>query len=75
MLDDLSFSIKRGDFEIIGPNGSGKSTLLKVLAGVLYLDSGSVAMNGKVAPFPELDAGFQPDGKREKYFFTVPSWA
>ena len=34
-LDDVSFSIQRGEFfGIIGPNGSGKSTLLKVLAGI-----------------------------------------
>src|SRR5271157_2465447 len=59
-LKDVSFSIKHGEtFGVIGPNGSGKSTLLKMLAGVLYPDSGSIKVSGKIAPFLELGVGFQ----------------
>jgi lipopolysaccharide transport system ATP-binding protein len=59
-LKDVSFNVKHGEtFGVIGPNGSGKSTLLKMLAGVLYPDSGSIKVNGKVAPFLELGVGFQ----------------
>jgi len=61
-LKDVSFSIGRGEtFGVIGPNGCGKSTLLKVLAGVLYPDSGKVRIEGKVAPFLELGVGFHPE--------------
>ncbi len=61
-LKGVSFSVKHGEtFGVIGPNGSGKSTLLKMLAGVLYPDSGSIKVNGKIAPFLELGVGFQPE--------------
>jgi len=61
-LKDVSFEVNKGEaFGIIGRNGSGKSTLLKILASVLYADSGSVAMNGKVASFLQLGVGFQPE--------------
>lgn len=42
-LDDVSFSIKKGEFiSIVGPSGSGKSTLLHILGGVDRPSSGKV---------------------------------
>ncbi len=61
-LKNVSFEVNKGEaLGIIGRNGSGKSTLLKILAKVLYPNSGSVSMNGKVASFLELGVGFQPE--------------
>ncbi len=46
-LDDVSFSVNKGEFlAIIGPSGSGKSTLLHVLGGVDVPTSGKVFMEG-----------------------------
>jgi ABC-type polysaccharide/polyol phosphate transport system ATPase subunit len=58
-LDDVSFSVERGEFfGIIGPNGSGKSTLLKIIAGIYQPDRGGVRINGLLSPFIELGVGF-----------------
>ena len=46
-LDDVSFSVQKGEFlAIIGPSGSGKSTMLHVLGGVDVPTSGKVFMEG-----------------------------
>lgn len=61
-LKHVSFDVKKGEsVALIGKNGSGKSTLLKIIAGVMYPTSGSVRVNGKIAPLIELGAGFDMD--------------
>ncbi|UTE73561.1 ABC transporter ATP-binding protein [Rossellomorea marisflavi] len=45
-LDNVSFTVKQGEFVvIIGPSGSGKSTLLHMLGGVDRPSSGRVLVN------------------------------
>lgn len=47
-LQDVSFSIERGEFTaIMGESGSGKSTLLHILAGLDAPTSGSVLIDGE----------------------------
>ncbi|MBP8251127.1 MAG: metal ABC transporter ATP-binding protein [Herpetosiphon sp.] len=60
VLDDVSFTTKRGDLVgIIGPNGAGKTTLLKAMLGLVPA-SGRVLVDGK------------PLGKRDRCIAYVP---
>lgn len=62
VLDDISFTVHKGDFfGIVGQNGSGKSTLLKIISQIYTPDSGTVQVNGKLVPFIELGVGFNPE--------------
>ncbi len=73
-VKDVSFRVKKGEtLGIIGENGSGKSTILKIIAGVLWPDSGSVKVNGRIAPFLELGVGFQPELTAEENVYLYGS--
>ncbi len=61
-LKNVNLRVEPGDFYgLIGLNGSGKSTLLKVISGVYKPTTGTVKVNGTIAPLIELGAGFDMD--------------
>jgi ABC-2 type transport system ATP-binding protein len=43
----VSFAVREGDFfGLLGPNGAGKSTLIGILAGLVNMDAGKIALLG-----------------------------
>ncbi len=47
-LDDVTFTVKKGEFVIFqGPSGSGKTTLLNIIGGIDFPTSGEVFIDGK----------------------------
>jgi len=47
VLDDVSFSLKKGEFKtIIGPNGAGKTTIYNIISGVFRPTAGHVSLYG-----------------------------
>lgn len=74
VLDDVSFTIKRGEaVGLVGKNGCGKSTTLKMLTRIIYPDSGSITMHGRVSSLIELGAGFHPDMTGRENIYTNAS--
>ena len=62
VLKNISFNIRKGEaIGLIGENGAGKSTMLKLLSKIIYPNSGSIQIKGRVACLIELGAGFHPD--------------
>jgi ABC-2 type transport system ATP-binding protein len=74
VLNGISFNIKKGEaVGLIGANGCGKSTLLKLLSQIMYPDSGSIVMQGRVSSLIELGAGFHPDMSGKQNIYTNAS--
>ncbi len=47
-VDDLSFSVKEGEFfSILGPSGSGKTTTLRSITGFESITGGTIRINGE----------------------------
>lgn len=48
VLDDISFSVKKGEFLcIVGPTGCGKTTFLNSLTKILDIDKGTILLDGE----------------------------
>jgi molybdate transport system ATP-binding protein len=62
---DASLSIPPGTTAaLLGPNGSGKSTMVAALAGLLPIDSGSIALDGEVFDDPGAGIFVPPEMRR-----------
>ena len=71
VLKGISFDVKKGEaIGLIGHNGCGKSTTLKLLTKIIYPDSGSIEMRGRVSSLIELGAGFHPDMSGRENIYT-----
>ena len=59
-ISDLSLRLADGEFAtIVGSNGAGKSTLFNAIAGVFYVDAGTITLDGR-------DITFLPSHKRSR---------
>ena len=74
VLNGISFDVKKGEaIGLIGQNGCGKSTTLKLLTRIMYPDSGTIEMRGRVSSLIELGAGFHPDMSGRQNIYTNAS--
>ena len=61
-VDHLSLAVPEGSvYGFIGPNGSGKSTTMRMIAGILYPDSGSIRVFGQERGLRSADIGYLPE--------------
>lgn len=64
-LDGLNLTLAPGDFvSVIGSNGAGKSTLLNAVAGRLFMEEGSISIDG-------VNVNRLPEHKRARYVGRV----
>ncbi|MCD8198325.1 MAG: ABC transporter ATP-binding protein [Lachnospiraceae bacterium] len=61
IIDDLSFTVDKGDFvSIIGISGCGKSTIFKLIGGMLRRKSGQILIEGSDVSSLKTPAGYMP---------------
>lgn len=49
VVEDLSFTVKRGEFfSILGPSGCGKTTCLRLISGLEQPTQGNIKINGRI---------------------------
>lgn len=62
---DIELAIAAGEtVALLGPNGAGKSTTVDALAGIAPLDSGRLALDGRVLDDPQADVFVAPEDRR-----------
>ncbi|MGQ9820082.1 MAG: ABC transporter ATP-binding protein [Candidatus Kapaibacteriales bacterium] len=62
-VDNVSFEATSGKIlGILGPNGAGKTTTLRIIAGVLFPDSGEIEIFGRKSPVEvQMRLGYLPE--------------
>lgn len=71
VLRGISFQVRKGEaIGLIGHNGCGKSTTLKLLTKIMFPDTGTITMSGRVSSLIELGAGFHPDMSGRENIYT-----
>ena len=61
-LSEISLKLERGErLALVGLNGAGKTTLLRVMAGIYEPVTGSVRVEGRVAPVFDVALGLDPE--------------
>lgn len=74
VLNGISLEVEKGEaIALVGKNGCGKSTLLKLMSRILFPESGTVKLNGRVSSLIELGAGFHPDMTGRENIYTNAS--
>jgi lipooligosaccharide transport system ATP-binding protein len=76
VIDDISFSLRRGEcYGLLGPNGAGKTTTMRLCLGLTAPDSGSISLVGHAIPNDARPArmriGVVPQGDNLDPDFTV----
>ena len=67
VLDDINFSVRRGDFfAVTGPNGGGKTTLMRIILGLLQPTGGNVEIMQR-----GLRTGYLPQKSRVDSRFPI----
>jgi NitT/TauT family transport system ATP-binding protein len=57
-LEGVTFEVPKSAFvSLVGPSGCGKSTLLRLVAGLIPMTSGSLAVHGDAVTAPRRDVG------------------
>ena len=72
ILDDVSFSIKKGTLVgVVGPNGGGKTTLFNTILGLVSITHGSIKIKGLEPKQTSGMIGYVPQKEELNWNFPV----
>lgn len=72
VLENVSFSVPKGDYaSVVGPNGGGKTTLLRLALGLLQPQGGTVRLFGEQPHKTRFRVGYTPQFIHVDFQFPV----